>query len=105
MSTATIFALVVVGAVIAWKLGSLALRLLGGFLVFGGIIEVFLPATQDSFTSLQLIAIIVVGLSMWLAGHWFFAFRHHAYRSGLAQRFFLGALGGRLDPTRRWIVQ
>ncbi|WP_280301135.1 hypothetical protein [Nocardia abscessus] len=42
-----------------------------------------------------------VGLMLWLAGHWVFAYKHHVWRSALAQRLFAIR---RLDPTRGWVV-
>ena len=45
-----------------------------------------------------------LGAVLWLAGHWLFAFRHHFFRSPLAQQVFLRILPGWLDPTRHWNV-
>ena len=46
------------------------------------------------------VLVALAGAVTWLAGHWLFAFRHHVYRSALAQRVFLTVLPARMDPTR-----
>ena len=56
---------------------------------------------QSAWTA---IGILVLGLVLWLAGHWLFAFRHHFFRSALAKPIFMRFLPGWLDPTRRWNV-
>ncbi|MGY1969007.1 hypothetical protein ACW9HH_32635 [Nocardia gipuzkoensis] len=45
-----------------------------------------------------------VGLLLWLAGHWVFAYKHHVWKSALAQRMFTSPRLRRLDPTRGWVV-
>ncbi|MGW4719913.1 hypothetical protein [Nocardia sp. NPDC004260] len=49
-------------------------------------------------------AMAAVGLLLWLAGHWLFAYKHHVWRSGLPQRLFVIRRLRRLDPTRGWVV-
>jgi hypothetical protein len=45
-----------------------------------------------------------VGLLLWLAGHWVFAYKHHVWKSAMAQRMFTSRRLRRLDPTRGWVV-
>lgn len=97
--TATTIVLIIVGALIAWKIGSFALRVLGGFCVVLGLINLAIP---DEMGAPIEIGVTVFGVLCWLAGHWLFAFRHHVYRSTLAQRIFLTILPTRMDPTRNW---
>ncbi|ADB49820.1 hypothetical protein Cwoe_1391 [Conexibacter woesei DSM 14684] len=42
-------------------------------------------------------------LTLGLAGHWLYAFRHHVYAGPLVERVFLQLLPARLDPTRNWM--
>ena len=48
------------------------------------------------------ILLFLVGLALWLLGHWHYALRHHTYKSPLARRIFCQVLPPRLDPTRGW---
>jgi hypothetical protein len=50
------------------------------------------------------IPLFLVGLALWLAGHWHYALRHHEYKSPLARRIFYRLLPRRFDPTRGWGV-
>jgi predicted membrane channel-forming protein YqfA (hemolysin III family) len=80
-----------------WVAGSIALRIIGVLLIFLSLwglvreIEPFLSAL-----------VLVVGLLLWLAGHWLYAYREHEYAGPLVERIFLQALPRRLDPTRHW---
>jgi hypothetical protein len=79
-----------------WLFGGVFLRMVGAFFAFAGVISLI------AFGSFVALFMAVLGFSMWLAGHWHFAFRHHAYKSPLAQRIFLQVLPPRYDPTRDW---
>lgn len=101
MSIGTLLVLVVVGALVAWKLGSIVLRALGLLLFALGLAGLALPGSGV----VGEILLCLAGAAIWLAGHWLFAFRHHVYRSALAQRVFLSMLPSRLDPTRNWAIR
>src|SRR5215204_5919990 len=79
-----------------WLFGGVFLRVVGAFFVFVGGVSLI------AFGNFVALFMIVVGFAMWLAGHWHFAFRHHAYKSPLARRIFLQVLPPRYDPTRDW---
>ena len=101
MSLSTLIFVIALGSLVAWKVGSIALRILGILFCIGATIELASPGAQSAWTA---IAILVLGLILWLSGHWLFAFRHHFFRSALAQQIFMRLLPGWLDPTRRWNV-
>ena len=94
----TILGIAIVAVIGFWILGGLFLRAAGVVFVFVGAIS--LIALRDPTALFML----VLGVVMWLAGHWHFALRHHEYKSPLAQRIFLQVLPPRYDPTRRWAV-
>ena len=102
MEIGTLIVLVMVGALVTWKIGSVVLRLAGVFCFASGLIGVAVP---DGIGPLTGAFVALLGIALWLAGHWLFAFRHHAYRSTLAQRIFLQALPNWMDPTRNWGVR
>jgi len=79
-----------------WLFGGVFLRVVGAFFVFVGAVSLI------AFGNFVALFMIVLGFAMWLAGHWHFAFRHHAYKSPLARRIFLQVLPPRYDPTRNW---
>lgn len=85
--------LVVVGV---WLLGGVLLRTGGALLAVGGL---FGTAATGS---MPMVAIGILGMLAWLAGHWLFALRHHYYRSPFARRVFNDTLPVALNPTRRW---
>jgi hypothetical protein len=97
-----VIVLLVVGLGLAWLLGSLALRVIGGLFVLVGLVNFALPDGPGAAAS---IAFIVLGVLFWLAGHWLYAYKHHGYASALAQRIFLQVLPTRMDPTRSWGVR
>jgi hypothetical protein len=88
----------------------IAVLAIGGFWLFGGVVlrvggVVFVLVGLISLVTLTnpaALLMVVIGLVMWLAGHWHFALRHHEYKSPLAQRIFLQVLPPRYDPTRHW---
>jgi hypothetical protein len=85
---------------------------IGGFWLFGGVVLRVVGAIFIIVGALSLVTVgelaaffmVVLGLLMWLAGHWHFALRHHEYKSPLAERIFQQLLPERLDPTRGWAV-
>jgi hypothetical protein len=82
--------------VVGWMAGGLVLRAGGLLAVTAGL----LAATGDPAGLL----LAVLGILGWLAGHWLYALRHHAFKSPLARRIYLQLLPRRLDPTRRWAI-
>lgn len=92
-------ALLALGALLGWVVGSFALRLGGAVIVLVGLIAL----AFEREIAAGLVA-IVLGSVAWLAGHWLYAFRHHGYRNPLAERIFLQVLPRGLDPTRGWSV-
>ena len=68
---ASLLAVVAIGLVVAWLVGSLVLRAGGLFIVVAGLsleLGVGTPA-------------LLLGALAWLVGHWIYAFRHHEYRA------------------------
>jgi hypothetical protein len=93
---AAAIAIAVVVIVGFWIAGGVLLRF-GGLIV--AIFGVLVLAVDHSLAG---IVLLVVGLLLWLVGHWHCALRHHVYKSPLSQRIFQQLLPGRLDPTRGW---
>lgn len=79
-----------------WIFGGVVLRVVGALFAFVGLVSLVTLANPAA------LFMVVLGLVMWLAGHWHFALRHHEYKSPLAQRIFLQVLPPRYDPTRNW---
>jgi hypothetical protein len=99
MAFVSVVALVILVAAATWKLGSFVLRAVGMLLIVSTLVgELYAPRVIFGLVGMA------VGLALWLAGHWLYAFRHHVYRGTLAQRIFLQVLPERLDPTRGWSV-
>jgi len=94
----TILVLVLLGAIAAWMFGSFALRAVGLFFFFGGLLTILVAGRA------ALLPMVVIGAVLWLAGHWLYAYRHHVFASPLARRIFLQFLPPRLNPTRGWGV-
>lgn len=88
-----------VGLLAFWLLGGLLARLGGLLLVFAGLTSLTLNP------QLGAALLIVIGAAMWLAGHWHYALRHHAYKSPLARYVFCRWAPPWLDPTRNWAVR
>jgi metal-dependent HD superfamily phosphatase/phosphodiesterase len=101
MSAGMLVVVIGLGALLAWKIGSVVLRVTGALIVVAGLAGI---ATDGSGGLLLASLVVLLGTVLWLAGHWLFAFRHHVYRSPLAQQIFLRALPRWLDPTRNWGV-
>jgi hypothetical protein len=98
MSTFGVLALIVLVAIAAWLMGSAVLRAVGLFFAFGGLLTIVVAGR------IGLLPVVILGAMLWLAGHWLYAYRHHAFVSPLARRIFLQILPPRLDPTRGWGV-
>lgn len=88
-------AVVVLGGV--WLLGDLVARVVGAFLVVVGAGYIIGGVSHG-------VIMAGAGLFLWLAGHWFFAFKHHAWKSAALRRLFGTSRLQGLDPTRRWAV-
>jgi hypothetical protein len=69
--------LLVAGALVAWVLGGVVLRLGGCAFVIGGVIGLV------SGPGVEALGLLVLGCLMWLVGHWHYALRHGVYKSGL----------------------
>ena len=77
-------------------MGGVFLRVAGAFFAFVGVVSLITLGNPIA------LFMVVLGFTMWLAGHWHFALRHHEYKSPLARRIFLQVLPPRYDPTRHW---
>ena len=84
---------------ITWKIGSIVLRVVGVLCFAAGLAGI--ASGSDPLTGAF---VAFLGMVLRFVGHWLFAFRHHFFRSTLAQQVFLRVLPGWLDPTRRWNV-
>jgi hypothetical protein len=89
-------AIVALGLLFAWVLGGLVLRLGGLILALAGAGVVALSGNANG------VFVFAIGGALWLAGHWLYALRHHAYKSPLAGYVFLRWAPAWLDPTRDW---
>lgn len=78
----TIFGIAILAIVGFWLFGGVVLRVAGIIFVFVGLVSLVALANPVA------LLMVVIGLVMWLAGHWHFALRHHEYKSPLAQRIF-----------------
>lgn len=97
----TLVALIVVGSLVAWKFGSIALRILGILFCAAALASLAFPGAESVWTGLGM---LMLGLILWLAGHWLFALRRHYFRSALAEQLFVRFLPSWFDPTRHWNV-
>jgi apolipoprotein N-acyltransferase len=95
----TVFGIAILAIVGFWLFGGVVLRVAGIVFVFAGLFSLVTLANPAA------LLMVVIGLAMWLAGHWHFALRHHEYKSPLARRIFLQVLPPRYDPTRHWGTQ
>jgi hypothetical protein len=80
---------------VAWLIGSLALRIVGVVFVLAGLVGMATGQLTGLFAA-------VIGLVVWLAGHWLYGVRHHGFASPLARRLFYQTPLRRIDPTRGW---
>src|ERR687898_2589545 len=95
MELATVIVIVAAVLVALWALGSTLLRLAAWVLWISAAVGL---AIEDG-TGLGPALLAILGLLLWLGGHWLFAYKHGFYRSPLAQRILTRALPRRLDPT------
>ncbi len=94
--TLTVIAIAILAIGGFWIFGGVALRVVGIIFAVVGLVSLITLGDPGA------LLMVVLGLVMWLAGHWHFALRHHEYKSPLAERIFLQVLPPRLDPTRNW---
>lgn len=93
------FGITILGGLIAiWLLGGVFLRIGGLLLALAGGLGLALQRDANG------ILIVAIGTLLWLAGHWHYALRHHAYKSPLARYVFLYWAPQWLDPTRDWAI-
>jgi hypothetical protein len=93
--TVTVVGIAILAILGFWMFGGVVLRVGGVVFVLVGLVSLVTLANPAA------LLMVIIGLVMWLAGHWHFALRHHAYKSPLAERVFL-LLPPRYDPTRDW---
>jgi len=93
----SIAAIIALGALAFWVVGSIALRILGVLFIFLGLFGL-----ADRLGVFVSVLVLVVGLIAWLSGHWLYAFREHEYAGSLVERIFFQVLPRRVDPTRGW---
>ena len=74
----TVIGIAIIAVIGFWILGGIFLRAGGIVFAFAGVVA--LITLHDPVALFML----VLGFVMWLAGHWHFALRHHAYKSPLA---------------------
>lgn len=92
-----------VAAVAAWLFGSLIARAIGAFYVLLGLAGMVVYGTHHQLgPGATCFAAFLGGFALWLAGHWMYAYKHHGWRSRIAQRLFNQTPLRRIDPTRRW---
>lgn len=92
LSTVALLVLIGLGV---WIFGSFALRL-GGLLLFLLGLVGLLQGTPAA------LIVVMIGGVAWLGGHWLFAYKHHVFRSAIAQRLSAQTFLARVDPTRGW---
>jgi hypothetical protein len=96
--TATTIGIAIIVAIGFWLFGGIVLRVGGALIALAGAVGLALNGDANG------ILVFVIGIALWLVGHWHFALRHHEYKSPLAERIFQQFLPARLDPTRGWAV-
>lgn len=92
----TLIGIALVVAAGLWFLGGVFLRAAGIVFALSGVLSLIFLGDPLGMI------VVMIGLVMWLAGHWHYAFRHHEYKSPLARRIFLQVLPHRYDPTQGW---
>lgn len=98
MSTATTIAVVAAALPALWIFGGIVLRLAGLLAFFSSCAGLALGSDPGGA-----ILVGVIGVLLWLAGHWLFALRHQEFKSPLARHLF-ARFPSVFDPTRRWWV-
>jgi hypothetical protein len=77
------FGITILGGLLAiWLLGGVFLRIGALLLVLAGGLGLALQRDPNG------ILVLAIGALLWLAGHWHYALRHHAYKSQLARYVF-----------------
>lgn len=92
---AVVFGLIFV--ILVWLFTSIALR------VGGWAFAIYAVLNADNVTPLVTGAQLVIGVALWLAGQWFFTFRHGKWHSLIAYGV-MRRLPGWLRPDRRFQV-
>jgi hypothetical protein len=92
----TLLALILATLILGWIAAGVLLRAAGLLTLAVGL------ALAPSHPAGLVLA--ALGTVLWLTGHWLYALRHHAYKSPLARRIYLGLLPRRFDPTRDWTI-
>lgn len=109
MSATLVIIGIAVVAGLTWVIGSRVLRVAGWLAVALSLLTLTIPFNRDPpllgkvFFCLLAVGILLLGVVLWLAGHWLFAFKEHFFLSSVAQRT-LCRISSRLDPTRKWAV-
>ncbi len=93
----SVLAIVVLIGLVVWWAGSIALRIVGALVIFASLWGLWRETAP--FLS---VLMLVVGLLLWLGGHWLYAYREHECRGPLVERIFYRVLPRRFDPTRGW---
>jgi hypothetical protein len=93
----TTIGIAILAAIGFWLIGGIVLRVGGVLIALVGAVGLVLNGNANGML------VFAIGVTLWLAGHWHFALRHHEYKSPLAERVF-SWLPPRLDPTRGWAV-
>lgn len=89
---------VILGAlIIAWLVGSIIFRTVGGVIIVGGLCE-FVFARSLHVSDIEPLIVCGIGLAVWLFGHWMYAAKNSRWRFRLPQ-IILVWLHPRLDPT------
>ena len=79
-----------------WIAGGILLRAGGLIIALLGVLDLAIYGNPAGIVPL------LIGVLLWLIGHWHYALRHHEYKGPLAERIFYQLLPSRLDPTRGW---
>ncbi|MEY8018959.1 hypothetical protein [Mycobacterium servetii] len=96
----------VVVALAAGLFGSIIARLFGLFFALLGLVGMVVYGTHNQLGSAATcFAAFVGGLTLWLAGHWMYAYKHHSWPNPIARRVFNQTPLRHLDPTRRWGIR
>lgn len=86
----------VIAVVGFWIVGGVLLRAGGLIIALLGVLDLAIYGNPTGIIPL------LIGILLWLIGHWHYALRHHEYKGPLAGRIFYQLLPRRLDPTRNW---
>lgn len=95
-----------VAALMAWLIGPTVARAFGVFLAILGLFGMVDFGLRDRLgTAAISFAFLLVGLGLWLAGHWMLAYKHHGWFSPIARRLFTQTPLRRINPTRGWGIR